>query len=86
MQSQKTFRRHAGLVDRMASTLGLDLEETALRGELPVDEIADAVLRCTACTDPGGCEHWLDTQGQGDADRPPAYCRNADLFTGLTRG
>jgi hypothetical protein len=85
MQSQKTLKRHAGLVDRMATTLGLDLEEKALRGELSVDEIGDAVLRCTGCTDPGSCEGWLDAHADSGASEPPGYCRNADLFAELSR-
>jgi hypothetical protein len=82
MQSDKTLKRHAALVDRMAGTLGLDLEESALRGELRVDEIGDAVLACTGCESPGACEHWLDAHGDG-SDQPPDYCRNAGLFARL---
>lgn len=83
MQSDNILKRHATLVDRMAGTLGLDLEEIALRGEVSVDEIGDAVLACTGCTRPDACDHWLDTHEAG-ADHPPGYCRNADLFARLT--
>jgi len=86
MQSQNTFKRHAGLVDRMANALGLDLEEKALRGDLPVDEIGDAVLRCTGCTNPDACESWLGAHADGGASEPPGYCRNATLFAELARG
>ncbi|MDU8910065.1 DUF6455 family protein [Aestuariicoccus sp. MJ-SS9] len=85
MQNTETLKRHAALVDRMAETLGLDLEELALRGALPIPEIDDAVLRCTGCSNPEGCEHWLDTQGQ-QAEATPRFCRNADLFDALKRG
>ncbi|MEC3861262.1 DUF6455 family protein [Mesobacterium sp. TK19101] len=81
MQSTKTLRRHAQLVDRMADALGIDLEEEALRGHLTISEIDDAVLRCTGCTNPDSCEHWLDTGPQ--ASDPPGYCRNAELFGDL---
>lgn len=77
-----TLKRHADLMDRMATTLGIDLEEKALRGDLPFDEIADAVIRCTGCTGAGDCEGWLDGHADG-AEQTPGYCRNADLFKTL---
>ena len=77
-----TLKRHADLMDRMATTLGLDLEEKALRGELPFDEIPDAVLRCTGCTGAGECEAWLKAHEAG-SDETPAYCRNSALFKTL---
>ena len=83
MQGEKTLKRHAALVDRMGSTLGLDLEEMALRGEVTTDEIADAVLSCSACSSPGACETWLDAHAGTGSDRTPGYCRNADLFERL---
>ena len=82
MQSREQLRKHAALVDHMADTLGLDLQEEAMRGRLTFSEIEDAVLRCTGCTQPEACEHWLATRG-GSAEEPPAYCRNADLFDDL---
>ncbi|MEL6595143.1 MAG: DUF6455 family protein [Pseudomonadota bacterium] len=77
-----TLKRHANLMDRMAETLGLDLEEKALRGDLPFDEIADAVMRCRGCTGAGACEKWLQDHADG-AEQAPHYCRNADLFKTL---
>jgi hypothetical protein len=84
MTTQRMFRRHAGLVDQMANTLGLDLEEEAMRGNLSTTEIENAVLRCTGCAQPGACEHWLAVQ-EGPAQDTPAYCRNVDLFQELRR-
>ena len=82
MQSDTILKRHAALVDRMAGALGLDLEEIALRGDLSVDEIGDAVLACTGCSQPGACEHWLEAHEAGAAQQP-GYCRNAELFARL---
>ena len=84
MQDPKTLKRHAVLLDRMASTRGLDLEETMLRGSLSIPDLDDAVLRCTGCTQPGACETWLDAQS-GTVAQTPVYCRNADLFRDLSR-
>ncbi len=84
MQSEKNLRKHAALVDHMAQTLGVDLEEQALRGNVSISEIDDAVLRCTGCTQPETCAHWLETR-QGVEASTPDYCRNAELFTSLQR-
>lgn len=83
MQSTKTLRRHAQIVDRMADALGVDLEEEALRGHLTIGEIDDAVLRCTGCSNPDACERWLGTGPQ--ASEPPGFCRNAKLLDDLKR-
>lgn len=82
MFTENKYRRHASLVDRMSNTVGVDLEEEALRGRVSPGEIAEAVIRCTTCTQPEACEHWLATR-QGTEETPPVYCRNADLFAEL---
>lgn len=85
MTDQPTLRRHAELVDRMATTLGLDLEELAMAGHLRFDTISDAVFRCTGCSNVEGCEHWLAMQ-TAVAPEAPDMCRNADLFRLLKDG
>lgn len=81
--SQNILKRHAALVDRMATTLGVDLEEATMRGDLPMDALADVVLRCTGCSDPNGCDHWLDDHAQTGAAHAPSFCRNSTLLEGL---
>ncbi len=84
MRDDTPFSRHAALVDRMAATQGIDLEESILRGQLTETERHDAILSCTGCTQPGACEHWLaDHQGAEDRADPPGYCRNTALFDAL---
>ena len=85
MSANLTNKRHADLVDRMATTLGLDLEEKMMEGQLQIDTLGDAVLRCTGCSDPDGCERWLAEQTGIAPDSPP-MCRNADLFDLLKQG
>jgi len=85
MQDRDRLKRHAALVDQMAETLGIDLEEAALQGALAMDEIADAVLRCTGCSDPMYCAGWLAAHG-GGAKQTPGYCRNKDLLARLRPG
>ncbi|MDP5219283.1 DUF6455 family protein [Ruegeria sp. 2205SS24-7] len=81
MRSPKMLKRHASLVDRMARTVGVDLEESALRGDLAFDEIADAVIACTGCTNPTHCESWLAEKNS--AESTPEYCRNTELLKRL---
>ena len=85
MTANLTYRKHADLVDRMANTLGLDLEEKAMEGKLQIDTLGDAVLHCKGCSDPEGCERWLAAQ-TGTAEEAPGMCRNADLFELLKEG
>ncbi|MCR9126609.1 MAG: DUF6455 family protein [Rhodobacteraceae bacterium] len=81
MYEIKTLKDHAALVDRMATTVGVDLEEAAFRGTMDFDEIADAVLRCTGCSKPDDCGQWMAQTPQADAT--PDYCRNAEMLARL---
>ena len=85
MKDVKTLRRHAALVDSMATARGVDLEEAVLRGNMPLDGIADAVLKCTGCANPEDCEQWLASR-DGVQPTTPGYCRNSDLFKDLIEG
>lgn len=85
MPSQTVLKRHAGLVDTMSATLGIDLEERALRGEVSISEIDDAVFACVGCTQPHACETWLARMA-APQDAPPAFCRNTELFARLAEG
>ena len=81
MPSQQTLRLHAGLVDDMAKMLDIDLEETAIGGDLSIDQISDAVLRCTECPNPDHCQSLLaETSG---FNQTPEYCRNQEFFRKL---
>ena len=85
MLSQEIIQRHAGLVDKMASALGLDLEEMMMMGQLDLGALGDAVLACTGCSNTEGCAHWLTMQN-GMANQTPGMCRNADMFSELKSG
>lgn len=82
--SSTRLKRHAKLVDDMATARGLDLEEIALRGDLSPSDISDLVLRCTGCTQTESCEKWLSEQ-VGTVSAAPHYCRNAHSFDDLAR-
>ncbi len=81
MTSRETLKHHAELVDKMAATRGIDLEESAICGRVSIDEISDAVLRCTSCPNPGHCEKFLSQSAL--ARLTPEYCRNQELFEKL---
>lgn len=82
MQHSLTLKRHADLVDRMATAQGVDLEETMMAGHLTPGALGDAVLACTGCAAPEACAHWLASQEDGDT--VPDYCRNRALLSELT--
>lgn len=85
MQNENVLKRHAALLDWMASARGIDLEEAAMRGRIGLDDVSEAVLRCTSCSNPDHCAQWLDAL-ESVADATPGYCRNADLFLKLQPG
>lgn len=75
MSWMSRLNRHSMLVGRMADTLGVDLAEEMLRGNISAETWRTAVLSCTGCNNPDGCAAWLDAHSEG-ADETPAYCRN----------
>jgi len=74
-----TLKKHAALFDDMGHAAGLDLQQQAVDGRLALDEISEAVLRCSKCAHPGQCAKWMASQGPAPAT-PPDYCRNRDLL------
>ncbi|TNF17422.1 MAG: hypothetical protein EP318_21460 [Rhodobacteraceae bacterium] len=78
------IKRHAVLMDKMAETRGIDMEEQVLRGNISSAEVAESVLSCTNCTNPGDCANWL-AENRGPVAETPSYCRNATLFDDLLK-
>jgi uncharacterized protein DUF6455 len=76
------LKRHADLVDRMATARGIDLQEAAMRGNLRPSDISDLVQCCAGCTQADACEQWLSDQ-VGAVSETPHYCRNARALAGL---
>ncbi len=79
MQDTATLKKHAALFDEMGAVLGLDLQQQAIDGGLPRDEISEAVLRCTKCAHPEHCATLLAVSSSHSVS-PPDYCRNRDLL------
>ncbi|MEO0667386.1 MAG: DUF6455 family protein [Pseudomonadota bacterium] len=84
MTSNDRLKRHAALVDDMAETRGIDLQDASLRAGLTPDDLADMVHRCAGCTQPDTCAQWLAAQ-VGTVSETPSFCRNADVFDKLAR-
>jgi hypothetical protein len=86
MQSTLTLKRHAALVDRMANSLGVDLEQKIIEGQMQFDALGDMILACTGCAAPDRCDHWLEQNRHETAEAAPEYCRNGGLFALLKDG
>lgn len=82
MELSEKIKRHAGLFDDMASHVGVDLQEAAIAGALSLDEMAEAVVRCTGCLQPARCALRLQSEDHVGSGAP-IYCRNADLLKRL---
>lgn len=82
MTSNDRLKRHAALVDTMAQTRGVDLQDASLRAGLTPDDLADMVFRCAGCTQPDVCEKWQAAQ-VGAVSETPQFCRNAEMFDAL---
>ena len=73
--------RAPDLMERMLAHFGV---RTAL-AERPggPEALRRATIRCMSCSEAEACETWL---GDNEApDKPPSYCRNADLIARLRR-
>lgn len=84
MTLMNRFDTHADLVNRMAETLGVDLGEQMLRGNLPPQDMRSTVVACMGCKQPGACADWLDAHPEG-SDVTPSYCRNKERLEALAR-
>ena len=78
------FDKHADRVNRMADTLGVELAEEMLRGNLPPQDLRATVLNCMGCREASACETWLSEHPEG-ADATPGYCRNKERLEALAR-
>ncbi|MDC0738156.1 DUF6455 family protein [Cognatishimia sp. SS12] len=81
MTDRATVKKHAYLFDTMAQKLGHDMQQHALDGDIGMDELADAVIRCTGCSHPEDCAQRLAAAKQ--LTQTPNYCRNQHLFKDL---
>lgn len=90
MFGSKTLNRHAALMNRMAETLGVDLEEALRLGKISSADWRDALVECVGCVDPACCAQWLgehaapeDRLAKPPQDCPPEFCNNRMLMERL---
>lgn len=81
MPDRKTAKKHAFLFDEMAKQLGHDMQQHAIDGDISIDELTDALVRCSRCGEAGDCAKRLSA-GQINGETP-SYCENKDLFKTL---
>lgn len=86
MAMSSKFAAHAELVEKMADTLGVDVEELMQRGRLSPEELDESVLRCIGCLEVGACQHFLAEDEDAARDEPPGFCRNKEFFEALKAG
>jgi len=82
MQESGRLSRHFWLIQGMARTLGVNLNEALRTGRLGRNVHAGAIADCCACGKTARCMGWLAQQGAG-ADELPRYCRLKPLLEGL---
>lgn len=83
MDQPEKIKRHAALFDDMATYLGVDLQEAAIRGDVSLDELSQAVVRCIGCVQPARCALRIKSDPVDAAQAAPIYCRNTELFQRL---
>lgn len=71
----------AGRMGRMADRLEVDLGDAIARGQMSPQGYRSAVMRCTKCSNPEGCEAFLAERRDNTA--APEYCENLTSFAAL---
>ena len=81
MLSLSRIDHHFDLMSSMADRNGADFTEAMQLGALSPESFRSAVLSCTGCSNPEGCEAHLDS---GETGFPP-FCRNAGMMAALAK-
>jgi hypothetical protein len=73
---------HPDQLPRMATALGVNLENAALAIKLDTLQRHNIAFRCSVCREKSACDAWLAAHGDGAA-AAPEYCRNKSLLEEL---
>ena len=84
MKLFETLTTHADLMHRMADTVGADLGDAVLRGDLSGQELRSAVMQCAHCAAGEECPGWLDAHAEGVSE-VPGFCENKPMMDRLRR-
>lgn len=71
--------RHEALMTQMAERNGVDLNLAGQVGLIDPDEVFQATLACSGCSDVDACETHLATGQEGF----PSVCRNKEILREL---
>ncbi|WP_319825650.1 DUF6455 family protein [Thalassovita sp.] len=73
--------RHAGIMNKMADTVGVDWAAEVKKDPSLAYRYREAVMSCTHCQHDGECQGWMAEHPH--ATETPDYCRNKVLLEGL---
>ena len=82
MATIQNFEHHSELLQKMSTTLGVDLGQAVLADKLRKFPFRDIVYRCSKCSKVSACERWLADHETGAAEAPD-YCRSKYLLEWL---
>ena len=75
--------QRAGVMGKMAETLGVDFAEKIVQDPNMTATYREAVMRCSHCKHDGECTGWMAEHPHSDTT--PDYCRNKDLLEQLAQ-
>ncbi|MEZ5676101.1 hypothetical protein SAMN06265173_10139 [Thalassovita litoralis] len=75
--------QRAGVMGKMAETLGVDFAEKITQDPNMTATYREAVMRCSHCKHDGECTGWMAEHPHSDTT--PDYCRNKDLLEQLAQ-
>ncbi|MDO6726056.1 DUF6455 family protein [Cognatishimia sp. 1_MG-2023] len=81
MPDRETLQKHVYLFDTMSEKLGHDMQQHTLDGDVSIDALTNAVVRCSQCGHADDCAAKLNAAR--NLSQPPAYCQNKALFKTL---
>ncbi len=76
--------RHAGIMNKMAETVGVNWSEEIVKDPTLAYRYREAVMSCTHCKHDNECQGWMAEHSH--AKETPDYCRNHALLQGLSEG
>lgn len=80
MSNDHRYYAHERLMTRLADANGVDLDLLMQSGSLSPERYEDAVLNCTGCSNPEGCDAHL----RAGRSEIPDFCRNGEWMKGLS--
>lgn len=78
------MRDHYWLVQRMAKSVGVDLDKAWETAKVDPEGWASMVQQCRHCDWSQGCQRWMDKRAlESEVQAPPEQCENRHVFDRL---